>query len=347
MVTVLPFPLLRAPAEALGPTGEPRLGRYVGSLGRVELASLAPEGMVASLRHAARTKRWQRVLLSLPGHLLFLEILDGGTLAGGSAWIAERRSGEVLFDRDAAGVTGLNVRVGDRPGAGARASFTVPGVALGLERRADRFRLTADLGDSLQLDVMLDTREAPAPFSLVAALPEGGLRAAQVAGPLRVEGKLEVRGRPVPLDDGLAVLEYGAGLFPSLVGWRKATAVGRLAGGQPVAIHLVDGLPGVGNDDGADDVLLMGAGPVALPPVVVEVDPGTTVAPCRILSPDGSVDLTFQPTAAHRDSRSLLLVSLATTQLAGELAGTLPGPGGRRLQVSGLACVLEDRAARW
>ena len=96
----------------------------------------------------------------------------------------------MLFDRDAAGVTGLNVRVGERPGAGARASFTAPGVALGLERRADRFRLTADLGGSLQLDVMLDTREAPEPFSLVASLPEGGLRAAQLTGPLPLEGKL-------------------------------------------------------------------------------------------------------------------------------------------------------------
>jgi hypothetical protein len=346
-VTVLSLPLLRAPADALGPTGEPRLGRYLGSLGRVDLASLAPEGMVASLRHAARTKRWQRVLLALPGHLLFLEILDAGTLAGGSAWIAERTSGEVLFDRDAAGVTGLNVRVGDRPGAGARASFTAPGVALGLERRADRFRVTADLGDSLQLDVLLDTRTAPEPFALVAGLPEGGLRAVQLSGPMGIEGRLEVRGRPVTLDGGLAVLEYGAGLFPAQVGWRKVTAAGRLADGRPVALQLVDGLPGASNQDGADDVLLVEGGPVALPPVVVEIDPGTTVAPCRILSPDGSVDLTFRPVAAHRDSRHLLLVSLATTQLAGELSGTLPGPGRRSITVEGLAGVLEDRSARW
>jgi len=346
-VAVIPLPLPRAPADALGPTGEPRLGRYQGSLGRVELSALTPDGMVASLRHAARSKRWQRALLALPGHLLFVEILDGGALAGGSAWIAERASGEVLFDRDAAGVTGLNVRVGERPGAGARAGFTVPGVALGLERRADRFRLTAELGDSLVLDVMLDTAGAPEPFSLVAGLPEGGLRAVQVTGPLPMEGKLTVRGRPVPVGGGLAVLEYGAGLFPREVGWRKVTAAGRLADGRPVALHLVDGLPGSSNEDGADDVLLVGAGPVALPPVVVEIDPGTSTAACRILAPDGSVDLTFQPAAAHRDSRGLLLVSLATTQLVGELSGTLPGPGGRPLQVSGLGCVLEDRLARW
>jgi hypothetical protein len=298
-VVAIPLPLLRAPADALGPTGEPRLGRYTGSLGRVELASLAPEGLMASVRHAARSKRWHRVLLALPGHLLFVEILDGGTLATGSAWIAERTSGEVLFDRDAAGLAGLNVRVGDRPGAGARASFTAPGVALGLERRADRFRLTADLGGSLRLDVMLDTRGAPEPFSLVAGLPEGGLRAAQVTGPLPIEGRLEVRGRSVPLAGGLAVLEYGAGLFPSQVGWRKVTAAGRLADGRPVALHLVDGLPGANSEDGADDVLLVGTGPVALPPVVVEIDPGTAIAPCRVLSPDGTVDLTFQPMAGR------------------------------------------------
>ena len=347
MVTLAPPPLLRAPADALGPTSEPRLGRYAGSLGRADFSSLAPEGLVASLRHATRSKRWQRALLTLPGHLLFLEILDGGTLAGGSAWIAERVSGEVLFDRDAGGVTGINVHVGERPGAGARASFTAPGVALGLERRADRFRLTADLGEALRLDVQLDTRDAPEPFSLVAGLPEEGLRAAQVTGPLPVEGTLEVRGRAVPLDGGLAVLEFGSGIFPHLVGWRKVTAAGRLADGQAVAVHLVDGLPGASNQDGADDVLLAGAGPVALPPVVVEIDAGSAVAPGRVLSPDGSVDLAFQPAAVHRDSRGLLMVSMATTQLAGALSGTLPGPGGRPLQVSGLGCLLEDRSARW
>jgi Protein of unknown function (DUF2804) len=302
---------------------------------------------VASLRHAARSRRWQRVLLALPGHLVFVEILDGGTLAGGSAWIADRSSGEVLYDRDASGLPGLNVRVGDRPGAGARATFTAPGVALGLERRADRFRLTADLGGSLRLDVMLDTSGAPEPFSLVGGFPDGGLRAAQVTGPLPVHGTIEVRGRPVSLDGGLAVLEYGAGLFPHLVGWRKVTAAGRLADGRPVAIHLVDGLPGATAEDGADDVLLVGTGPVALPPVVVELDPGTATAPCRVLSPDGTVDLTFQPAAAHRDARGLLLVTLETTQLSGALSGTLPGPGGAPLQVSGLPCVLEDRTARW
>ncbi len=346
-MSIAPPPLLRAPADALGPTGEPRLGRYAGSIGRVQFDSLAPEGLVASLRHAARSKRWQRALLALPGHLLFLEILDGGTLAGGSAWIAERASGEVLFDRDAGGVTGLNVHVGERPGAGARASFTAPGMALGLERRADRFRLSADLGDALRLDVMLDTRDSPEPFSLVAALPEDGLRAAQLTGPLPIEGKLEVRGRRVPLQGGLAVLEFGAGIFPREVGWRKVTAAGRLPDGRTVALHVVDGLPGASNQDGADDVLLVGDGPVGLPPVVVEIDPGTAIAPCRILSPDGSVDLTFQPVAAHRDARGLLLVRLATTQLVGELSGTVPGPGGRPLQISGLACVLEDRLAKW
>ncbi len=344
---MIPLPLPRAPADALGPTGEPRLGRYLGSLGRVELAALTPEGVVASLRHAARSKRWQRAVLALPGHLLFVEILDGGTLASGSAWIAERASGEVLFDREAAGVTGLNVHVGERPGAGARASFTAPGVAFGLERRADRYRLTADLGDPLRLDVRLDTRGAPEPFALVAGLPEEGLRAAQVSGPLALEGTLEVRGKPVSLEGGLGVLEYGAGLFPREVGWRKVTAAGRLDDGRPVALHLVDGLPGASNQDGADDVLLVGDGPVALPPVVVEIDPGTATAPCRILAPDGTVDLTFEPAAAHRDSRGLLLVTLATTQLAGELSGTLPGPVGEPLQVRGLAGLLEDRLARW
>ena len=154
-----------------------------------------------------------------------------------------------------------------------------------------------------------------------------------------------MRGRPVPLDGGLAVLEYGAGLFPREVGWRKVTAAGRLADGRPVALHLVDGLPGATSEDGADDVLLVGTGPVALPPVVVEIDPGTATAPCRILSPDGSVDLTFQPAAAHRDSRGLLLVSPGDHPAGGRALRDAAGPG-RAAAPGERACRACSRTAR-
>lgn len=343
-----PRALPRAPADALGPTG-PRFGAYAGSLGKVDLSSLAPEGMMAGLRHAARLKRWQRVVLVTEGHLVVVGVLAAGPLVSGSTWVVDRATGAVLFDRTASGLPGLTAAVGDRPGAGARVSFVAPGMALSLERRSDRFQLAVDLGDGLALEARLETRGAPEPFSLVAPLPESGLRAAQVAGPLAVEGWLTVRGQTVDLSGGRAALDYGAGLFPREAAWRKVTALGAGPGGAPLLLQLCEGLgpPGGEDETFGDDVLLSGDGPRRLPPVAVEADPQAASAPWRLVSLDGAVDLTFQPQATHREGRRLLLLSLELVQLAGTLSGRVPGPDGRPLQVEGLAALAEDLTARW
>lgn len=341
-----PRALPRAPADALGPTG-PRLGAYAGSLGRADFSALAPDGLLASLRHAARLKRWQKVLLVGPEHLVCLTILDGGALAGGSIFVVERASGEVRWDRAATGLPGLNARVGDRPGAGARATFAGPGVVLSLERRSDRYQLEADLGEALRLEARLDARGAPEPFALVAPLPEEGVRAAQIGGPLSVSGTLTLRGVVHRLEGGVAALDYGAGLFPRQAAWRTVMAAGRLADGRPVAVHLAEGLEGAAPDDGGEDVLLLGPGPHRLPPVAVQADPRSPSKPWRLVSEGGAVDLTFEPAATHHEARELLLVSTSATQLAGTLGGRVPGPDGAPLELAGLAAVAEDFSARW
>jgi hypothetical protein len=94
-------------------------------------------------------------------------------------------------------------------------------------------------------------------------------------------------------------------------------------------------------------VLLVDRGPLRLPAVSFQADPASLSAPWRITSPDGAVDLAFRPVASHRESRELVLVALRSTQLAGELSGRVPGPGGAPLELEGLAAVVEDLSARW
>jgi hypothetical protein len=341
-----PRALPRAPADALGPTG-PRLGAYAGSLGRVDLSALAPQGLLASVRHAARIKKWQRVVLVGPLHVLVAQVLDAGAVAGASLWVVDRASGEVRWDQAVSGLPGLNARVGERPGSGARTTFAGPGFSLTLERRSDRFQLEADLGDGLRLEARLDTQGAPAPFCLVAPLPEAGVRAAQLAGPLPVTGRITLRGEATSLDGALAALDFGVGLFPREVAFRKVTAAGRLADGRPVMVHLADGLSGPVPDDGGEGVLLLGAGPTRLPPVVVEGDAQSATAPWRLVSLDGAVELVFTPAASHREARELLVAATKVTQLVGVISGRLPGPDGEVIALGGLPALAEDFEARW
>jgi hypothetical protein len=313
----------------------------------VDLSPLAPAGLLASLRHAVREKRWHQALLATPDHLLAVGVLDAGALAVGTVWVVDRARGEVVFDRAAAGLPGLNSRIGVRPGVGARTSFAAPGMEVVLERRSDRFQLTVELAVDLTLRVLLDTRGAPDPFALVAPLPEGGVRAAQQTGPLAVEGDLTIRGTRHRLVGALAALDFGVGLFQEEVAWRKVTAVGHLGDGRPLLLHLAEGLDGVEPQDGGEDVILVGPGPFPLPPVVVEADPQTPTAAWRLASQDGAVALTFQPSASHRESRELLLVSTRRTQLLGSLSGRIPGPDGGALELTAVPALAEDLSARW
>jgi hypothetical protein len=333
--------LPRAPADALGPTG-PRFGTYRGSLGRVDLTPLQPDGLLAQLRHATRVRRWYEVLLVTAGHAVVVAVEEAGALAEGTAWVADRATGEVLFDRAAGGVPGVTTRVGDRPGAGARASFVAPGMELRLERRSDRYQLAVEVGPALRLEARLDGSGAPDPYALVAPLPGDGLRAGQVSGALPTSGELVVRGTALPLAGALAVVDYGAGVYPREVAWRRATALGRLPDGRAVVLRLADG-PG---DQPVDDVLIGPGGPVRLPPVAFQAEEGSPTAPWRLASEDGAVELLFRPAASHRETRTLLLLEARTTQLAGRLSGRLPGPDGDPVEVEGLAALVEERAAR-
>jgi hypothetical protein len=339
--------LPRAPSAVLGPTGAPRLGAYQGWLGTADLGPLRPEGLLASLRHAARERRWHQVVIATAGHLLVVGIQDGGTLAGGSVWLTARAGGEPLLARSAAGVAGVNARVGPRPGPGARAAFAAPRMELSLERRSDRFQLRADLGAALQLEAYLETRGAPEPLALVAPLPEGGLRAVQLSGPLAVAGTLTLGGAPLPLAGGLAAIDFTAGVFPRTASWRRLTAVGRLGDGRAVALHLAEGLSGAEPGEGGEDVLLAGAGPLRLPPVVFEAASGPPEPGWRAASADGAVELAFRPVASQAESRDLLLVSSRVRRQAGVLSGRVPGPDGAQLDLDGLPALAEDLEARW
>jgi hypothetical protein len=344
-----PRPLPRAPSDVLGPDG-PRLGRYAGWLGRADLAALTPPGLLASLRHALRERRWQRATLAGADHLAVVEIAAGGALASGLLWVAERDGGRVALDRAAAGLPGVSGRVGDRPGAGARASFSATGLDLLLERRSDRFQLTATAGE-VRLAATLDTRGAPEPQALVAALSDGGLRATQVSGPLALGGWLEVGGLRRSLEGGAAALEFTSGVFPAAVAWRRLAAVSP-AGEPPRCLHLVSEPPdavasGAGADPVGESVLLGPGGPRPLPPLTLESPEGWDWrAPWRAVSADGAVDLAFRPQAIHRESKELLARSSRRVILLGVLSGRMPSADGEGLLVRDWPAVAEDFQAR-
>lgn len=346
IVPPLPAPLPAAPDAAFAPGVAPRLGAYAGSLDRAGLAALVAPGLRGRARRLAREKRWLYALAATDEVIAAAAIVLGGWFAGAFAWAVDRRTGAVLLDRSAAGLPGVSAAVDDRPGAGARARFDGRGLSARMARDGASFRLEVEARGA-RLDVTLDASGAPAPFVLVAPVPGGGARATQKAGALRASGALVAGGRAWRLDGGTGGVDATMGLLARETAWRWAFGTGRSAAGAPIAFNLAEGFAGVPDGDPGENAVFAGAAPARLPPVRFERDPGSPLAPWRVASDDGAVDLAFRPLAAHRERRELVVLRTRFVQVAGEFAGRVAGPDGRPVAVERLPGVVEDHWARW
>jgi hypothetical protein len=332
-----------APGSPLGVAGEPRFGGYAGSMELVDLAPLAGQGLKGLLRRRLRRKRWQWAMVATDEVLAALAIVDAGYFATAFAFATDRAAGAMLFDRSLFGVPGLSASVGDRPGAGLRAFLDTPGGSVRVERRSDRYHLWLALGSEARLDCLLDTRGAPAPFSLVAAVPGGMANVTQKSGGLPASGTLECGGRSFQLDGGLGGLDYTQGILAPRTAWRWAFGAGRLRDGSALSFNLVEGFNA---GEVTENVVFHGAGPAPLPACAFRFQEGPT-SPCRIASADGRVDLAFRPGPAHREEKNLIVVRSRFFQVAGAFSGRLPGPAGAALEVESLPGLVEDQDVTW
>lgn len=334
-------PLPLAPPAPLEAGALPPPGAYAGELAALRLP--APRGLRDRLARIARAKRWVYLLAGGDAALVGAAVVQAGYFGGAFAWVLDRASGAMVASRGAAGIPGVQARVGDRPGPGARARFDGPGLSIALERRADRYDLRIRAPD-LAVDLTLDARGAPLPLTLVAPVPGAGPRITQKTAPLVADGDARVGGRTLSLA-GAGGLDHTAGLLARETDWRWAFAAGRHPAGAPLAFNLCEGF-GLPAADPGENALFLGHRPARLPAVRFRLDRSDPLAPWQVASADGALALTFRPAGVHREARALLLVSTRFAQVAGTFEGQLPGPSGP-LRVAGLPGVVEDHWARW
>ena len=331
-----------APPALLDPAGAPVLGAFAGAHAQVDLALLARPGPAGWLRQRARAKRWVYALAISDEVLAAVAIVEGGYFGGGFAWAQDRRSGALLFEASAAGLPGRHARVSGHGWAGARARLATGALAAELRHDGAVFRLCAAGRGGFELDAVLDPFGAPAPFTFVAPVGGGGLRATSKAACLAARGTVRVGGRTLRLDGGSGGLDFTAGILARDTSWRWAFATGRAAG-APLGFNLCEGF-GVAADDSGENAGFSGR-PYRLPPVAFTV--GGATAPWRIAGGAGSLELLFHPTGAHAEARNLGLVRTRFVQVAGTFEGRVPGPDGEAVPISALPGVVEDHRARW
>lgn len=338
--------LPHAPPEAISPTGEPRFGAYAGAVERVELLRALPRGAEGFRARLFKRKRWIYFFAANEEAMVAAAVVEAGWFAAGFAWVLDRSLGSLAIDLSGAGLPGLNARVNDRPGAGARARFSGIGLSIELSRSEERWELGIVGRNGFRAEVFLDARGAPAPFTLVTPVAGPGVRATQKEGGLAASGTILVGGRTLLLDGGMGGVDSTHGLLARETGWRWAYGTGRLPGGPPIAFNLAEGFAGVPPGDPGENALFRSYETTRLPPVAFAFDPVAPRAPWRVASADRTVDLEFTPAALHREVKNLLVLRTRFSQLPGTFSGRLPGTRGP-VEIDALPGVVEDHWALW
>ncbi|ACL64365.1 conserved hypothetical protein [Anaeromyxobacter dehalogenans 2CP-1] len=339
-----PRPLPAAPAAILDAAGTPCLGAYHGTVASAALRPLAPPGLAGAVAHLARAKRWVYVFAAGERAALGLAVVEAGWFAGAFLWVLDRTAGRMLAERRGSGLPGVNARVEERPWGGA--TWRGGGLELRVTGAPGALRVEGAGRGGLALDLSLDAAGAPGPLTVIAPVPGAGPRLTEKRAGMAARGAVRLGGRSLPLDGGAGGADFTAGLLARRTDWRWAFGTGFAADGAALGFNLCAGF-GLPPGDAAENALLAGDGPLALPAVAFAFDPARPLAPWRVESAGGAVRLAFRPEAVHREDVARGVVRTRFAQVAGTFEGVLPAPGGGALAVAGLPGVVEDHRAVW
>ncbi len=347
---ITPTPAPESPVDA---SGQVRLGVHHGPFRRVNMdeAELRKAGMRMPRRLAdLRLKEWHHQCVLLPELLLSFAVVDAKFLWTSWVHVAER-DGEHLE----------HARKGPTFDAGVaralwddRSWLRARGYELAVDSALDRgeHRVTIDVAATRDLPaVRADLRclhDLDAIQPLVVVLPVGpnrGMYSHKV--PLPVEGTITVGDRTYDADPAtaVAILDVHKAHYPHRTFWNWATGAGRLADGRAVGFNLTRN---VNREDARynENAVWVDGRLHCLGPARFEFDRRDLLAPWRLGTADGAVELTFVPHGERKEDTNLGVVRSSFHQPYGTFSGSVTA-GGETLRIDDLWGVCEDHRAAW
>jgi hypothetical protein len=182
---------------------------------------------------------------------------------------------------------------------------------------------------------------------LVVVLPVGpnrGMYSHKVALP--IEGSIQVGDRRYEAtpDRCFAILDIHKAHYPRHTWWNWATCAGHDDQGRPVALNLTRNV--VLDDQLNENALWVDGKLHHLGAARFDFDKDDVLAPWRLGTADGEVDVTFTPRGERAESIRLGLVKSVFHQPYGTFSGTVK-VGDQTARFSDLWGVCEDHDARW
>ncbi|QEL56964.1 DUF2804 domain-containing protein [Chromobacterium paludis] len=279
-------------------------------------------------------KRWQYAALAHRDFFIGFAIIDVGWTGAAFAYLFDRRRREVIAAASASGLPGLGARVQDRVFGDAR--FKLPGHDFRCRRDGHVLRLALD-SRALQLDAEIDLSAATPVLAAVA--PANYLaHSTHKSGGVPVRGEARCAAGSFDLAGAVASLDYSNGLLARETQWRWASAHA-----MGLGFNLQQGFMG-----DAENAVWLGGRLWRVGAAAFDYRADDPLAPWRVSTADGLVDLTFTPEGARREDKNLLIAASRYVQPIGRFDGELIDPdSGQRHAVRDLVGVTEDHLSRW
>lgn len=349
------MPLVPVPDSLADEAGRPRFGTYEGGLNAIALDALGGDFRPSLARRFLRQKRWHYTLVATPEVAVLSAVVDLGYTANAFCCAVDLKERRVLADESFLSPPGPWVKVGDRPNDGLDARFRSPGATLGAKAQGSRYTLEVEVSrmraraeHPFVWRGTLDAQGAPPAVTVIAPTEHAGVNVTQKSGALEASGTLEAGGRRYALDGGVGGMDYTQGLLARKTTWRWAFAQGRLPDGAPFGLNLVEGFNEASADANENAAFVGGATPrmFSLARARFTFDKERYLAPWKVETEDGAVQLTFTPIHVHHELRDYKVIRSKFVQVVGLFEGTVR-VGDQSLILSSLAGVTEDQDVLW
>lgn len=287
-----------APADVLGPDGQPCFGRFAGAADRVDWSGLAAPYARSRVWRHFHHKRWQYVALSTEELFCGIAIVDLGWANSAFAYAFDRVRHTEVAAYSQNGLPGLTASIGERPAGGAASHFRFLNNRIGYRQLAgsERYQLSLRCGH-FEIDAGFDAAGAAPLLLAVGSVDGGSAHATQKSSGMPLTGQVRVRGRSYDLQGGVASFDYSNGLLARETAWRRAAAHDLQLG-----FNLQDGYFG-----DQENALWLDGELFPLGNAKFDFKPNDPLAAWHIRTDDGLLDLQFEPEGVRREDRNWLL----------------------------------------
>ncbi|CAM3910051.1 DUF2804 domain-containing protein [Cohnella lubricantis] len=302
-------------------------------------------GIARALR-GLRLKEWVGFTLIHPDWYSSLIMQDAQYLASSEIYAYNRRSG--ALHQHAANGRGGSLALPDEL-FGSRCAFEKRGYRITYDfandgtRHVLRFDIAAtDKAPAFQGELTLDASRASLPLSVSSRLPGGRMYTHKVI--YSVSGALRVGGEEIIFDPerDLAILDEHKSFLPYRTSWVWGTFALRTSGGLAGADFAErPSMPG----EEEESCIWTPTACEPLADIAFEPESDDPLAPWRIHSRDGRLDVVFEPEGRKQVKHQLGLFAIDYFQLFGHYRGTLRGAQGE-YKFDGVHGVCESMKAR-